>query len=275
MLLWLNEEVKRRNEVADAEGGVDKYGELIDDVGPALFVLFEELPATQGRLAKHYRQYIKQKGDPGTAPAVDALGDILFTGRQVKVSGQLIGQRLSAKSISGAGGNADARENIGAYFMCDPSLSAMNMTGWDHPLPPATGIKGRIQLVTPMEVRELQAVLMTPEEKRWLATAGTVAEPRWDMPLIGKPVPSVPTSDRPAIDAGEGRDCPVSAAPPTPPGITLAEAAEAGIFGHAKASAIKKRLQRDPEAPSPIVAGYQGGPAHRYDEEALHEYATR
>ena len=129
-----------------------------------------------------------------------------------------------------------------------------------------------------MEVRELQAVLMTPEEKRWLATSGKVAEPRWDMPLIlgrGLDVPNVPTSDRPAIDAGQGSDCPLSAVPPALPGITLAEAVEAGLFGHRKVSAVKKRLQRDPEAPSPIVKGYQGGPAHRYDEEALHEYAAK
>ena len=278
MLMWLagpKGEVERRNEVADAEGGVDKYGNLIANVGPPLFVIFEELNATQGRVAKYFRLHIKQKGDPAKAPAIDALDDFLFTARQVLGAGLLVAQRLSAKSISGAGGNADARENVGAYLMCDPSLPVMKMTGWEHPLPPATGHPGRIQVVTASEVRETQAVLMTPEEKRWLATAGKVAEPRWDMPLIGKRVPSVPTGDRPAIDAGQGRDCPVSAGPPTPPGITLAEAAEAGMFGHLKAPAIKKRLQRDPEAPSPIVAGYQGGPANRYDEEALHEYAAK
>ena len=282
MLLWLEEEVKRRNEVADSEGGVDAHGNLIADVGPPLFIIFEELNATQGRVAKYYRQHVKQKGDPAKAPAIDALDDILFTGRQVKVSGLLVAQRLSAKSISGAGGNADARENVGAYFMCDPSLPVMKMTGWEHPLPPATGHPGRIQIVTPSEVRETQAVLMTPDEKRWLATAGKVAEPRWDMPLIGKPVPTVPTGDRPAIDAGEGRDCPVSPAPPTLPGITLREAVEAGVFGFIpdaliprKAEAVKKRLQRDPDAPSPVVAGYKGGPAHRYDENDLHKYVSR
>ena len=281
MLMWLagpDGEVERRNKVADAEGGVDSHGNLIANVGPPLYLLAEELPAMQGRIAKHYRQHVKEKGDPAKAPAIDALDDFLFTARQVLGAGLLVAQRLSTKAVSGAGGNADARENVGNYLMCDPSLSAMKMTGFDHPLPPATGIKGRIQLVTPMEVRELQAVLMTPEEKRWLATSGKVAEPRWDMPLIlgrGLDVPNVPTSDRPAIDAGQGSDCPLSAVPPALPGITLAEAVEAGLFGHRKVSAVKKRLQRDPEAPSPVVKGYQGGPAHRYDEEALHEYAAK
>ena len=275
MLMWLEAEVRRRNEVADAEGGVDSHGNLIADVGPPLFAIFEELNATQGRIAKHYRLYIKGKGDPAKAPAIDALDDFLFTARQVLGAGLLVAQRLSAKSISGAGGNADARENVGAYLMCDPSLPVMKMTGWEHPLPPATGHPGRIQVVTASEVRETQAVLMTPEEKRWLATAGKVAKPRWDMPLIGRRVPNVPTGDRPAIEAGQGQDSPIYAAPPTPPGITLAEAVEAGIFGHAKVATIRKRLQRDPEAPSPIVAGYQGGPAHRYDENTLHEYAAK
>jgi hypothetical protein len=278
MLLWLEGEVRRRNDVADAEGGVDEHGNLIADVGPPLFVIFEELPAMQGRIAKYYRLEIKPKLErpaPARAPAIDALDEFLFTARQVLGAGLLVAQRLSVKATSGAGGNGDARENVGNYLMCDPSLSAMKMTGWDNPLPPAAAHKGRIQLVTPTGVRELQAVLMTPEEKRWLATAGKVAEPRWDMPLIGRHVPNVPTSDRPAIDAGQGSDCPISAPPPPPPGITVAEAVEAGLFGHAKVATVVKRLQRDPGAPSPIVRGHRGGPAHRYDENDLHEYAAK
>jgi hypothetical protein len=58
------------------------------------------------------------------------------------------------------------------------------------------------------------------------------------------------------------------------PGITLAEAVLAGLFGDRQYSAVYKQFQRDPAAPPPLVKGYRGGPAHRYGEDALRRYAA-
>lgn len=58
------------------------------------------------------------------------------------------------------------------------------------------------------------------------------------------------------------------------PGITLADAVRAGLFGDRQYSAVYKQFQRDPAAPPPLVKGYRGGPAHRYGEDALRQYAA-
>lgn len=270
-LLWLEGEVKRRNEIADGSADID--GNVTADVGAPIYVVCEELNATQGKLAKYWRS-IREKGDPARSPAAEALDELLFIGRQVKVFVLLIGQRLSVKAVSGSGGGGDARENIGCYLMCDPSPATFKMIGWDHPLPPAAGHRGRIQVVTAMSVRETQGVLVTGQQAQKLAMAGTPTTWR----ELAETVPDVP-----GIEGGAyghvtdlivpdllGPDGPLAAVRTLE--VTLPEAVEAGLFGRRRYEAVRKQFQRDDDAPSPT--GKRGN-AHTYDAEALRVYATK
>jgi hypothetical protein len=280
MLMWLaggdkGGEIGRRNDVADTSADVE--GRVTANVGPPIFVLVEELNATQRALDRYYKKYVRGKGDPLRSPAADALDEGLFIGRQVRVFLYLICQRGSVKAVSGSGGGGDARDNIGVWAMYDPSPATFRMIGWDHELPPATGHKGRKQIVTAQWVKESQNIFMSGAEARALATAGVRGVARSDMPFIPRPdgtVPDDPDDDRPAIEAGQGPDTRVKGTPGPPPGITLDDAVAAGIFGRRSVGAVKKKFQRDDDAPSPVLAGYPGGPAHRYDELALRDYAS-
>ena len=49
-------------------------------------------------------------------------------------------------------------------------------------------------------------------------------------------------------------------------------AVDAGVFGRRSYEAVRKAFQRDSNAPSPV--GKRGN-AHTYDEDAIHEYASK
>lgn len=280
MLLWLEKETKRRNEVADASADIN--GDVHGDVGPPIFVVIEEMNAMQRKLAKYWQKELREPGEPARSPASDAGDELLFVGRQVKEFLMPIGQRLSVKAVSGAGVGGDARDNIGTYAMCDPNKSCWVIPGWDHPLPGTSNHPGRQQIVTASSVTETQGTWMTGAEARWLSMAGTVAEPRHDMPYIGKKsdagngtVPVVlshPTEG--AMGASEQGNVPghqVRGTPVPPPGITIAEARLKGLTGSASSEAVRKQLRRDGAAPAPVG---RHGSALSYDEDALYEYAV-
>ena len=279
MLMWLAgdedgrvSEISRRNQVADAAADIE--GRVHANVGPPIIVIVEELNTTQRMLDRYYKKELRQRGDPARSPASDALDIGLFIGRQVKVFYYLICQRGSVKAVSGAGGGGDARDNIGVWAMYDPSPATFRMIGWDHDVPAAAGHIGRKQIVTAQWVKESQNIYMTGAEARRLAISGTRAMARDDMPYIGD-VPNVPSDDDPAIEAAQEQDSGEMGQPAPPPGITIDEAVAEGIFGDRKAGAVKKQILRDSNAPSPLKSGYRGGPAHRYDEDALRAFAAK
>ena len=107
-------------------------------------------------------------------------------------------------------------------------------------------------------MRESQNLFMTGAEARALATAGTVAVPRGDMPFTGRPlraVPGVPEIGGGAMGSGNAANVPDNT-PGLPPEtaieITLGEAIDAGLFGNRKYDAVRKGLQRDDHAPQPV-----------------------
>lgn len=275
MLVWLEAETRRRNEVADA--GADIDGNVHADVGPPLFIVIEEMNAMQRKLSKYWLKELREQGEPARSPAADASDELLFVGRQVRVFLVAIGQRLSVKALSGAGVGGDARDNIGTYAMYDPSMSAWRIHGWEHPIPGATSHVGRLQIVTASSVTETQSTWMTGVEARRLALAGTVAIPPDDMPYVGKraAVPRVPSQYAAgAIEAPEQGNVPgheAPAVPAVPEGVTLSDARRRGITGTATQEAVRKQLRRDADAPAPVG---KAGSALTYDEEALYEYAV-
>jgi hypothetical protein len=238
-LVWLAREVTRRNRVALA--GADIEGHVHASVGPRIFLIAEELNATQNRLKAWWNDEV---GEKGRSPGSKALDEVMFLGRQVHINVLQIGQRLSVK----ASGSGDARENLGVLVFADPTAAAWKMLVGDrHVLPPASGHRGRLQVVTRREVRETQGAFLTGAEARELATAGTVAIPPSGMPGITTRVPVSVGAGHPVLTAHEGPDQAfvIGQAPvvPSSPGmVTLREAAEAGMFP-SKAAAHKAALR--------------------------------
>jgi hypothetical protein len=251
-MVWLAAEVKRRNVVAQA--GADVEGVVHANVGPRIFVIAEELNATQSELKAWWNEDMGMKG---RSPGSNALDRVMFLGRQVHVNVLQIGQRLSVKAT----GSGDARENLGVLVFSDPTAAAWKMLCPQHVMPPASGHRGRLQVVTRKAVRETQAAFMTGRQARELALAGTVAVPRPDMPCVGLPA-GVP--DLPAIGSAGPDHAFVSGQPPFvplgPPGaVTLREAFAAGLFPTLEAA------QKASQRPGfPAVIG-QRGRAHLYD----------
>lgn len=265
-LLWLLDEIGRRNKVALASANI--RGEVTADVGPRILVVGEELNATQNRLGALWRQ-IKEKGDPGRSPASEALDEAMFIGRQVRVNVLQIGQRLSAK----ASGSGDARENLGIKMFSNPSASAWKMlVGERHALPPATDHKGRLQIVTPKTVQETQCAFVGEEDCRAYAVSGQVAVPRSDMPFVSgiAPVPDRGELESPGPDQGFVLGHP-PIVPSGPPGaVTLAEAVAAGVL-QKSLPAARKASQR---AGFPAAVGVRGN-AHLYDVGDLYAYQAK
>jgi hypothetical protein len=271
MCEWLAEEAGRRNKVALASA--DIRGNVTGDVGPRIFIFAEELNATQNRLAAFWRA-IRGKGEPKRSPASEALDEISFIGRQVRMNQCQIGQRLSVKATSGAGAGADARENLGLLAFHDPSESTWKMlVGDDHPRPAPSGHQGRHQLVTRSAVREFQVAFITEEEARAFATAGAVAIPRHDMPCVGGMSPVSVVADiagelTQGPDLGKVADV-LGPGPLWPAGsATLRELCQARVIPRTIIAA-QRNSTRDPEHPQPV--GRRGN-AHLYDIGEIRAY---
>jgi hypothetical protein len=244
LLIWLawdddtrESELTRRKKVALASA--DIRGNVHANIGPRILVVAEELNSTQKKLKTYWRQI----GGKGPSPAAEALEEIHFTGRQLRIHCLDIAQRLSARATS-SGGSADSRENIGAILFSNPSASTWKMLADGHAQPPATDHKGRYQLYTRKTVRELQGVLWDEQEARDFALSGTVAVPRDDMPFTG--VPAVVGHEAPALMQGPDLGFVVGHEPPEAPvvpgAVTLREAAEAQMFP--SVAAARKAVQR-------------------------------
>lgn len=277
-LLWLasddletgrKSEITRRKEVALASA--DIRGNIHADLGPRIVVVAEELNATQKQLKRYWRSL----GGKGPSPASEALDEVLFTGRQLRIHALQIAQRLSARA-SGSDGSADGRENIGTIVFSNPSASTWKMLCDGHAQPPASDHKGRYQVVSRKTVQEMQGALWVEEDARAFATAGRVALPRHDMPFVtpGGFVPAVPGAELARV---EGPEQPIvvghgSLVPAGPAGaVTLAEAVAAGLLGPTLGAA-RKASQRDPDHPAPVG---QRGPAHLYDVGDLYAYRSQ
>ena len=95
------------------------------------------------------------------SPALDALDEVMFTGRQVRVNVLMIGQRLSAEATGGG----DARENLAALIFARYRPSTWKMLVPDIPMPPPTRHVGRVEVVTD-SVRQTQVAFLTGAEAR-------------------------------------------------------------------------------------------------------------
>jgi len=257
-LLWLGREVERRNEVALA--GADMDGNVHAVVGPRLIVVAEELNATAARLKAYWRQQ-RDKDDPARSPALEALDATSFMGRQVLVNIIYIGQRLSVRA---AGGDGDARENIGVIAFSRYSASNWKMLAPDFPMPPKSLAPGRLQVVGD-GVRETQGIFLTAAEARELAVSGAVSPLPAGMPGARVTAPAatlIPGPDQATVLAPEA-----AAVTAAPAGVTLAEAVREGIVSRSLAALRIARHRGQLPEPTGLR-----GTAHVFDPVALAEW---
>jgi len=107
-LIALGMEGRRRTRVAD-ELGIDADPKAI---GPRLLILLEEVNATMKQLARYWEK-IRESGDPKVSPAVDALNEILYMGRQLRMHVLLVAQSATARALGGP----EVREQFSTHIL--------------------------------------------------------------------------------------------------------------------------------------------------------------
>ncbi|MFE3583182.1 helicase HerA domain-containing protein [Streptomyces vinaceus] len=235
-LIGLAQEGRRRLALAE---------QLADDVlerepwrvGPRLVILLEEVNATMAQL-KRYWAKIRETGDPKTSPAVDALAEILFMGRQVRLHVLLVAQSATARAIGGP----EMRENFATRILVRYTLNAWRMLVPEvSPIPMPTEHPGRVQVVTRGRAQETQVLnLSNAEAREWamsgvhakgttgpaLQKAGAPTAPGADVPTDAWSTGAQPLPPAPAAEPATGLDVLADARSLNPPAAPAAPAAD-------------------------------------------------
>jgi hypothetical protein len=248
MLMWLQTELRRRNKVARFTARRD--GSIEANVGDRLLVAAEELNVTAARL----KSWWQDNGDGGLCPAIKAMNEVLFMGRQAKMHMLQASQRADANAVGGGA----ARENLTARLLLGKiQKPTWKMLAGEFEYPASMSTQLGAGFLVGSDVTAVQTVYLTPQEAWDLSLAGEVADPPHD-------IPKVMQQRAPQLSpAGEGPDSPVAASP-EPPLLGLREAIEAGKFGDRTLPAVRtwRNRYRDRWAP---VAGWRG-PEELYRE---------
>ena len=251
MLIWLNEERKRREDVAEVTGDIEDV--VHGNVGARILVPFEEQNLTVPKI-KAVRP-----------DAYEALGDLNFAGRASRMNMIAVAQRYSAK----AAGGGDVRATVNARLLGRYEKSAWKMLAEQFPMPAPSNHPGRVQVVTD-RVAEAQMPYTGGQEAHDYALSGQVALCPDDMPArcaIGAAVPVgqlVKTGPEQHLAAGTGPD------PVLPSRLMgLAEACSEGLISLSYDATRKRRL-RDPDS-FPAQRG-QYGTELLFDETELVEW---
>ena len=217
-LCWLGKELLRRTKAAYYSAG--GTGRVRGSVGSRIIVLAEELNYGMPGLKNYWREN-RSKEDPKQSPAIAALSALSCAGRASDIHEWLIAQLLTVESTGVK--DSTIRTNAGTKAMIRHDGPGWAMAvGKSVPMPAASTIPGRIQLVTGGEPpRETQVPYLHLDDKdeevaekavRWardLAVSGTVAQipsgpegvpmQLWPACVLGEA-----NLDLPAIEAGQG-----------------------------------------------------------------------
>lgn len=264
-LIALGEEGHRRNRIVDDWEGEDDRDA---PVGPRLSILLEECNATISKLKKYWAS-IRTKEDPKASPALDALGEILFMGRAVKMHVLMVAQSATANALGGP----EMRECFSTRILARYTQNAWRMLVPEvFPIPKSTRHVGRAQVVLGGVAQETQVIFFTPQEAREYAMAGRVMAPTGGGEGLG--VSGVSASQG-ASDMGQDRSdvlgrsgSHLTVVPDLPEelsGISLAQAVEDKVVS-CSLGALRKASTRDPEFPASVGAK---GSAKLYNPEAL------
>ncbi|MFD7704717.1 pRL2-11 [Streptomyces caelestis] len=166
-LIELGQLGRLRTRIAD-ELGIDADPKAI---GPRVLILLEEINATMKQLARYWEK-IRESGDPKVSPAVDALNEILYMGRQLRMHVLLVAQSATARALGGP----EVREQFATRILARYSVNAWRMLAPEvHPAPKSTKHHGRAQVVIGGSAREAQVLFFTETEAREWATTGKKA----------------------------------------------------------------------------------------------------
>lgn len=258
-LVRLGEEMDRRQRVTD---------ELDDDPGfPRIAITFEEMNMVTPRLIRHWAA-IKEKEDPKMSPALEALADISFAGRNVKMNLVGIAQKLTAKTFGMPGG--EPRENFSYKLLARYQLPTWKMLAPEvWPAPKSTDHPGRAQLVGGGRARAVQ--IGNPSDSEAIEWATSGVRQHGTVTVSGDPgdlgEEAVTVTDRPHLSVVEDDG--------QPQRYTLKEAIEKGIIrtpdgepASIKYDALRQAKSRDPEFPD----GEKRGKSDTFTAEELNRW---
>jgi hypothetical protein len=173
-LVSLGAEGNRRNHIVDDWEGDDRQA----PVGPRTGIILEEANATISKLKRYWGQVRKTKADedgpadPKESPAIDALREILFMGRAVKMHMFLVAQSATAAALGGP----EVRECFSTRILARYTRNAwMMLVPEVQPIPRSTRHIGRAQVVLGGVASETQVAFFTDSEARSWALGGTVS----------------------------------------------------------------------------------------------------
>ncbi|MEV6357897.1 pRL2-11 [Streptomyces hydrogenans] len=166
-LIALGAEGHRRIRLAEQLGD-DVLATEPGRVGPRIVILLEEINATMAQLRRYWEK-IRTSDDPKTSPAIDALAEILFMGRQVRLHVLLVAQSATARALGGP----EMRENFSTRILVRYTMNAWKMLVPEvTPAPKPTRHPGRVQVVLGGTARETQVLNLSETEARAWAMAG-------------------------------------------------------------------------------------------------------
>ena len=251
-LLWLKGEATERKRRGLEFIQLD--GSFSGDVGPVIFVVAEELNATITELKAYWRAV----GGTGESPAVEALREMLFTGRALKIHFLLIAQKLTVAALGGK--DSAARENCAGILMGgSASAPSWKMLAEDVERQAKQSVPGRHFVVDHGNVTLCQVAYLNPAgragpEARQLALAGVrTALPEGIPEGIAKPMTEAVDTSRMSDVLGTNPRLELETRPGGTP-VTdpaaqilmgLQEACEKGILPCALGAA-RQRRNRDP-----------------------------
>ncbi|MGA4844806.1 helicase HerA domain-containing protein [Streptomyces sp. G5(2025)] len=238
-LIALGLEGRRRTRVAD-KLGIDADPKAI---GPRLLILLEEVNATMKQLARYWEK-IRESGDPKVSPAIDALNEILYMGRQLRMHVLLVAQSATARALGGP----EVREQFSTRVLARYSANAWRMLAPEvHPAPKSTKHRGRAQVVSGGSARETQILFFTETEAReWATTGKTAADVGGSVPVQLLRPPADSLADTPPTSTGE---LPPASEPPT----DGARAADARNPATAPGELATNATATPPATPVPVV----------------------
>ncbi|MFD6249377.1 pRL2-11 [Streptomyces roseolus] len=276
-LIDLGAEGHRRIRLAEQLGD-DVLATTPDLVGPRNVILLEEINATMAQLRRYWEK-IRTSDDPKTSPAIDALAEILFMGRQVRLHVLLVAQSATARALGGP----EMRENFSTRILVRYTMNAWKMLVPEvTPAPKPTRHPGRVQVVLGGTARETQVLNLSEAEARAWAMAGAPGQ-REPLTLrksvtdtaasASAPEPVLPASAAAGGPAGEGS----STTPPAEIGNEAAgedepiglRMAQQELDGTSLAS-LRWARTNDPEFPAVIG---KTGQEYLYSRGDLHRWA--
>lgn len=203
-------------------------------------IVVEEINALSKKLRRYWKE-IKMPGQPEESPAFGALAELVTMGRELRMHVVVAGQRVSAGTFGGDGG--DIRESFAIRFMAKWTTQTWKMLAGSLPYlrwPSGAG-RGLWAMIVngEEEVPFLRVPLLTNTEARELALSGVACPPT---PLSAASDNALPATDKAVDGQPDNRAVTLSVALPLLPGppVSLTALRKAASRGGSFPEAVGK-----------------------------------